>query len=180
MGNLPRFILAVSWLVPAACDSKEQPNPQADQKAAEEAEMAKRIEERRLEREAKAAAEKKAAEETKATIESLCVVPEDAKKPKNVEAACKAAADAQIEFLKRQYAEEPDKLAGVEKNAALQKANLMKMCTSTDVALGLENAFENAPMGYGSSMNDIIATCMQQLGRPSAGAAGAAVPPKPR
>lgn len=172
--------MLVFLLVAPACDSDKKPqtDPEADKKANEEAEEAKRIEQRRLEREAKAEAEKKEAEEKVATIEALCVVPEGAKLPKKIDEACTAAADAQIEFLKKQYADEPDKLAGVEKNAAMQKANMLKMCSSVEVAVGLQNAFENAPMGYGGSMNDIMATCIRKLGSPAAGG-GAAVPPKP-
>lgn len=177
MRTLAPSLLAL--LLVTACDSgdaKPKQSAEADAKAAEEAEAAKRIEERRKEREAKAEAEAKAEEDRKTKIAELCVVPEDAKKPKKLDAACEAMAEAQIEFLRRQYAEDAGKLAGVEKNAPMQKANILKMCSSTDVALGLKNAFDNAPMGYGEYLNDIIATCMQTLGKPSD--AGAAVPAK--
>lgn len=172
--------LALLLAVPACDSGKKEKKPDADakKKADEEAETEKRIAERKKAREAKAAAEKKAAEDRKKKIEELCVVPEDAKKPKKLDAACNALADAQIEFLKREYADNPDKLAGVEKNAPMQKANILKMCSSMDVAVGLKHAFDNAPKGYGESMNDIIATCMQKLGpaAPPPGAGG--VPPK--
>lgn len=169
----------LALLLVTACDSKDkkaEPNAEAAKQAEEEAASAKRIEERRKEREAKAAADAKAVEDRKTNMAALCVVPEDAKKPKKLDAACDAMAEAQLEFLRRQYADDADKLAGVEKNAPMQKANIIKMCSSMDVALGLKNAFDNAPMGYGEYLNDLIATCIQQLGKPDA--AGAAVPAK--
>lgn len=172
--------VTLALLMATACDSGKKAEPKADdaaaKQAAEEAEAAKRIEERRKEREAKATAEAKAEQERNDTIAGLCVVPEDVKKPKKLDAACDAMAEAQLEFLRRQYAGDADKLAGVEKNAPMQKANVIKMCSSMDVALGLKNAFDNAPMGYGEYLNDIIATCMQKLGKPSD--AAAAVPAK--
>lgn len=173
-------VLALLLVVPG-CDSgkkEKKPDDAAAKQAAEQADSDKRIEERRKAREAKAAKEKADAEEKQKTIEALCVVPEGVKKPKKLDAACEALATAQIDFLKRQYAEEPAKLAGVEKNAPMQKANILKMCSSMDVAVGLKNAFDSAPMGYGESMNDMIAACMKKLG-PSAPPPGAgAVPPK--
>ncbi|MCX4243759.1 hypothetical protein [Paraliomyxa miuraensis] len=177
MRTLSSSLLAL--LLVTACDSgkkKTEPNPDEAKKATEDEEAAKRIEARRLEREAKEAAKVKEEEERKVKMAELCVVPEDAKKPKKLDAACDAAAEAQLEFLRRQYAEEPAKLEGVEKNAPMQKANLIKMCSSFEVALGLKNAFDNAPMGYGEHLNDLIATCMQKLGKPSD--ASAAVPMK--
>lgn len=170
-------ILSASSLVlllamaPVGCDSGKKSDTKQDDAAAkqaeEEAEAAKRIEERRKEREAKAAADKKAEEDRIKTIEGLCVVPEDAKKPKKLDQACQAMADAQIEFLKRQYADDPEKAAGVDGKADLMKAHMLKMCTSFDIALGLKNAFDNAPEGYAEHMNDIVGTCMQQLGNPA-------------
>ncbi|MEM9454731.1 MAG: hypothetical protein AAGF11_11165 [Myxococcota bacterium] len=174
-------VLALLLLAPA-CDSADKPKKADDaeaKKKAEEDETAKRIEQRRKDREAKAAAEKKAAEDKQKQIEALCVVPEGVKKPKKLDKACDALAEAQIEFLKRQYADSPDKLAGVEKNAAMQKANIIKMCSSMDLALGLKNAFDNAPMGYGESMNDMIAACIKKLAPVAPAGGGAAVPKKP-
>jgi hypothetical protein len=166
-------------LVPA-CDSdkkpKADPGDAAAKQAADEAESAKKVEERRKKREDEAAAKVKAEEDRKAKMDELCVVPQAAKKPKKLDAACDAMAEAQIAFLRRQYADNPDKLAGVEKNAPMQKANIIKMCSSMDVALGLQNAFVNAPMGYGEYLNDLIATCMQKLGKPDA--AATAIPAK--
>lgn len=171
-------------LVAPACDTDKKDKKVDDaaaKKANEEAEEAKRIEQRRQEREAKAAAEKKAEEDRQAAIEALCVVPEDAKKPKKLAQACEAAGDAQIEFLKRAFADQPEKLEGVEKNAAMQKAQLLKSCSTMEVALGLKNAFDNAPKDYGPWISGIIGTCVQKLGpsTPPPGAGGA-VPPKPR
>jgi hypothetical protein len=170
----------LALLLVTACDSdskpKQNPDDAAAKKAADEAEETKRIAERAKKREAEALAKVKAEEDRKAKMAELCVVPEDAKKPKKLDAACDAMAAAQIDFLRRQYADDPDKLAGVEKNAPMQKANIIKMCSSMDVALGLQNAFVNAPMGYGEYLNDLIATCMQKLGKPDP--AGAAVPAK--
>lgn len=170
-------------LVAPACDSAEKPKKVDDaeaKKKAEEDETAKRIEQRRKDREAKAAAEKKAEEEKQKAIEALCVVPEGVKKPKKLGKACEAAGEAQIAFLERAFADDPGKLAGVEKNAAMQKAQLLKSCSNMDVALGLKNAFDNAPKEYGPAISDIIRTCVGALGpaTPPPGAGGA-VPKKP-
>ena len=75
-----------------ACDSgkKEAPDKAQAKAAEDKAAEAKRIEERRKAREAKAAAKKKAEEDKKKTIEGLCVIPEDAKKPKKLSEACEA------------------------------------------------------------------------------------------
>lgn len=178
MRTLAPSLLAVLLLF--ACDSKEKskagPGDAAAKQKADEAESAKKIEERRKKREDEAAAKVKAEEDRKAKMDELCVVPEGAKKPKKLDAACDAMAEAQIAFLRRQYADDPNKLAGVEKNAPMQKANIIKMCSSMDVALGLQNAFDNAPMGYGEHLNDLIAACMQKLGKPDA--AATAIPAK--
>lgn len=180
MRILSRSLLALLFVAPA-CDSskpKKTEDAAAKKAADEEAEKEKRIEQRRKDREAKAAAEKQAAEDQKKAIDALCVVPEGVKKPKKLDQACAAAGDAQIEFLKRAFADKPEKLAGVEKNAAMQKAQLLKSCGSIDVALGLKNAFDNAPKEYGPAISDIIGTCVGKLG-PAAPPAGAgAVPPK--
>lgn len=170
----------LALLLVTACDSSSKPkeNPEAAKKAEEEAAEQKRIEERGKKREADAAAKVKAEEDRKAKMAELCVVPEDAKPPKKLDAACDAMAEAQLAFLRRQYASEPGKLEGVEKNATMQKANIIKLCSSMDVAMGLKNAFDNAPDGYGEHLNDLIATCIQTLGKPSDEAAGAAVPAK--
>ncbi|MEM7159314.1 MAG: hypothetical protein AAF799_41130 [Myxococcota bacterium] len=161
-----------------ACDSGKKEGPdKAQAKAAEdEAAEAKRIEERRKAREAKAAAKKKAEEDKKKAIDELCVIPEDVKKPKKLADACEATSEAQVAFFKRQYAGEPDKLASIESKAEMQKQNLMRMCTSMDIALGLKNAFDKAPEGMGPELNEIIATCMRKLGTAPKG--GAAVPAK--
>lgn len=169
MRILSASVLALLSL--AACDSSKKSDTTVDdaaaKAAADEAEAAKRIEERRKEREAKAAAEEQAKVERAKTIAELCVVPEDANKPKKLDAACQAMADAQIEFLRRQYADDPEKAAGVDAKVDLMKAHMLKMCSSMDVALGMKNAFDNAPDGYAEHMNDIVSTCMMQLGKPA-------------
>jgi hypothetical protein len=165
----------LALLLVTACDSKSESKPSTDdlnaKKAAEEAEEAKKIEERRKKREDEAAAKAKAEEERKQQIEALCVVPPDAKKPKKLDNACEDLAQAQMDYFARQYAEEPETLEKMKATAPLQKANILKMCTSMEVALGLKHAFDNAPLGFAPSTNDLIATCIQQLGDASAGSA---------
>jgi hypothetical protein len=171
----------LALLLLTACDSgskpKQSPDDAAAKKAASEAEDAKKIEERRKKREEEAAAKAKADEERKQQIEALCVVPPDVKKPKKLDKACEDLAQAQMDFFARQYAAEPETLEKMKATAPLQKANILKMCSSMDVALGLKHAFDTAPMGFASSTNDLIATCLQKLGQPEAG--GGAVPGKP-
>lgn len=171
----------IALVLAVACDSKSETKPSTDdlaaKKAAEDEENAKKVEERRKKREAEEAAKVKAEEERKQQIEALCVVPEDAKKPKKLDKACEDLAQAQMDFFARQYAEEPETLEKMKATAPLQKANILKMCTSMDVAVGLKHAFDNAPLGFASSTNDIIATCIQKLGS-GAPAGDAALPGK--
>lgn len=170
----------LALLLVTACDSKSESKPSADdvnaKKAAEAEADAKKVEERRKKREDEAAAKLKAEEERKQQIDALCVVPKDAKKPKKLDKACEDLAQAQMDFFARQYAQEPETLEKMKATAPLQKANMMKMCTSIDVAVGLKHAFDTAPLGFVSSTNDLIATCIQKLG---SGAEGdAALPGK--
>jgi len=176
--------LALLLVLPtvSACDSskesKASPDDAAAKKAAEEDEAAKKVEERRKKREAEEAAKKKAEEDRKAQIEALCVIPKDAKKPKKLDKACEDLAKAQMSFFERQYADDPTALERMKASAPLQKANMMKMCTSMDIAVGLKHAFDNAPPGMASATNDLIATCIQKFGQPQAGES--AVPGKPQ
>ena len=173
---------SLALLLVVACDSsKSDSKPSADdlaaKKAAEEEADAKKVEERKKKREEEAAAKAKADEERKAAIEALCVVPKDAKKPKKLDKACEDLAQAQMDFFARQYEKEPETLEKMKATAPLQRANMMKVCTSMDVAVGLKHAFDNAPLGFAESTNDLIATCIQKLGA-GAPAGDAAMPDK--
>lgn len=173
---------SLALLLAVACDSsKGESKPTADdltaKKAAEDEADAKKVEERKKKREEEAAAKVKAEEERKQQIEALCVVPKDAKKPKKLDKACEDLAQAQMDFFARQYEKEPETLEKMKATAPLQKANILKMCTSMDVAVGLKHAFDNAPPGFVSSTNDLIATCIQKLGA-GAPAGDAAMPSK--
>jgi regulator of protease activity HflC (stomatin/prohibitin superfamily) len=170
------LLLAVACNSPKG-DSKPSTDDAAAKKAAEEAEEAKKIEERRQKREAEEAAKVAAEAERKQQMEALCIVPEGVKKPKKLDKACEDLAQAQMDYFARQYAEEPETLEKMKATAPLQKANILKMCTGMDVALGLKHAFDNAPMGFASSTNDLIATCMQKLAT-EAPPADAALPKK--
>jgi polynucleotide 5'-kinase involved in rRNA processing len=181
MGSMRTLVPSLlALLLVIACDSKSESKPSAEsldaKKAAEADADAKKIEERRKKREEEAAAKAKAEEERKQQIEALCVVPTDAKKPKKLDKACEDLAQAQMDFFARQYAEEPETLEKMKATAPLQKANIMKMCTTMDVAVGLKHAFDNAPLGFAPSTNDLIATCIQKLG--DAGGGDAALPGK--
>ena len=172
----------LALLLAVACDSsKGESKPSAEdlaaKKAAEADADAKKVEERRKKREEEAAAKTKAEAERKAQIDALCVVPEGAKKPKKLEKACEDLAQAQMDFFARQYEKEPETLEKMKATAPLQRANMMKMCTSMDVAVGLKHAFDNAPLGFAESTNDLIATCIQKLGA-GAPAGDAAMPDK--
>lgn len=172
----------LALLLAVACDSsKNESKPSADdlaaKKAADADADAKKVEERRKKREEEAAAKTKAEAERKQQIEALCVLPKDAKKPKKLDKACEELAQAQMDFFARQYAQEPETLEKMKATAPLQKANMLKMCTSMDVAVGLKHAFDTAPLGFVSSTNDLIATCVQKLGA-GAPAGDAALPGK--
>ena len=167
MRNLVAPLLAL--LLAVACDSsKTDGKPSADdlaaKKAADSDADAKKVEERRKKREEEAAAKVKADEERKQQIEALCVLPKDVKKPKKLDKACEELAQAQMDYFARQYAQEPETLEKMKATAPLQKANMLKLCSSIDVAVGLKHAFDTAPVGFVSSTNDLIATCVQKLG----------------
>lgn len=176
--RIPSLSLLVLLMMPA-CDSGEKPkaNPDEAKQAADEKATEDGIAKRKQEREAKAAAEKKAAEDKKKLIDELCVVPADAKPPKKLDQACEALAAAQGEFFARQYADDPESAAKLEKSAPMQKQNILRMCTSMDFALGLKNAFDKAPLGMAKDINDIISVCTVKFA--PAGGGAAAVPPKP-
>jgi len=181
MRNLLVPSLAVLLVIACDSSSKGEAKPGADElaakKAAEEAEGAKKVEERKKKREEEDAAKAKAAEERKAAIDALCVVPKDAKKPKKLDKACEDLAKAQQDYFARQYEKDPETLEKMKATAPLQRANMMKMCTSMDVAVGLKHAFDTAPVGFVDSTNDIIATCIQKLGE-GAPAGDASLPGK--
>lgn len=174
---------SLALLLVVACDSKSDSKPSADdlaaKKAAEDEAAAKKLEERKKKREEEAAAKAKAEEERKAAIEALCVVPKDVKKPKKLDKACEDLAQAQMDFFARQYEKEPETLEKMKATAPLQRANMMKMCTSMDVAVGLKHAFDNAPLGFAESTNDLIATCIQKLGAEAPAGDGALPGKKP-
>src|SRR5689334_19691738 len=98
-----RLVLALLPLLSTAsgCDNSERNERIADvdKKPAEDAEEAKRVEERRMKREAEAKAKADAEEQVRVEIGKIAVLP--AKKPKKLDEACQGAVDAHDRFMQR-------------------------------------------------------------------------------
>ncbi len=167
-------------LATAGCDSsKPAPKPDDAKQAAEQAESDKRIEERRKKREAEAKAKADAEAKVKAQIDALCVVPEGAKPPKKLEAACQAVVDAQMAFMERLYAEEPEVVEKFKKAAKMQNQMTMNSCTGTNIKVAMcqKAALDAAPKELRKSLPDLLRTCIEKFGAPPKGEG--VVPKKP-
>jgi hypothetical protein len=137
---------------------------EADALDADRLEAEERLEMRREARAATVGVEASADDARKHEIYyELCVVPDGVTMPTTLDAACEAMAEAKLAYLRSEFADDPGKLAGIEKYASMEKANMRRVCSSMDVALGIKHAFDHAPRGYGPYINDIIASCLTKL-----------------
>jgi len=149
----------------AGCDSgpseaeKKRMEEQAAAKQAEEDALAKR----KAEREAEEAAVKAAAEEKLAKLDALAVIPEDAEKPKNAEAACQSVADAQDAMMQKYLPEDKVGKWDEGKSSQLQmaKAQCVKM-GSMEVAMCQANALNSVPEDLYKDFNELIRICAEK------------------
>ena len=123
------------------------------------------LEERRKEREAKEAAAKKAEDERKAQLDALTVLPD--KLPKDVKKACQAVADANVAFMERAMADDPDALARWQELKASQVSMTIQQCTregSLEVAACQAAALEKAPPDFKKDIPLIFMHCKDKFG----------------
>ncbi|MCH9688591.1 MAG: hypothetical protein K0V04_44580 [Deltaproteobacteria bacterium] len=172
-------------LVPA-CDSSSKPKgPSEEEKKAaqEQAETDKRIDERRKKREAEAKAKEDAEAAKQEKIAALCVLPEDAKPPKKLSAACQGVVDAEVAFLDRHYADNPTALEKLKSASKMQTQMTMQMCEaggSINVAVCQKHALDNAPKEFKKDLSALKRVCVDKFGSKKAPAGAAVVPKKPR
>lgn len=170
-------LLAVVAGSASACDSGDSSKPAPDAtKNNEDAELEKRVAERREKR----LAEQKAAEEAeakkKAALDAVCVLPKNM--PKKLADACKAVGEAQDAFMKRMYADDPGTLEKWSSAKNTQLPMTITTCTKTgsiEAAACQANALTQAPPELAKELPELLRTCIDKFGK---GAAGGTVPPK--
>lgn len=175
-----RPLLLVLPMLIIACDdsSKTAPSPAvvADKKAEEDAEMQKRIEERKQKRLAEEKAKEEAEAAKKAAIEKVAVLPE--KLPKGVGKACDDVGTALDEFMNRLYADDSATLEKWNSAKGTQLPMTVATCVkagSVKVAACQKAALDNAPPELKEDQTEIMRYCIDKFGRPGK---GSAVPPK--
>lgn len=157
-----------------ACDSGNsapKADPAADAKAKEIEDKKKRVEAKRLEREAKAKALVDGEAKHKEAVAAMLVLPE--KMPKNLDKGCKAASDAQDAFMLRHYDGEAIEKWNAAKATQLQMA--VTQCTtvgSIEVAACQANALNTAPTELKKALPDLLRGCIEKFAPK-----GAAPPP---
>ncbi|MBK6921301.1 MAG: hypothetical protein IPH07_28145 [Deltaproteobacteria bacterium] len=182
----PTWVLIPCLLV-AACDGgkKTEPAAKQDDSKASDADLDKRLAERKAKREADEKA-KAAADEAKAkAIEAVCVLPPGKKPEKSLDKACAAVGPAYDRFMKRFY--EGETLAKWESAKGTQLPMVIAQCTKTasvEVGACIVHALDSAPVELKEDQSAIIRGCIDAFGPGSAhgatAVAGGAVPKKPR
>jgi hypothetical protein len=163
---LSSFLLCA--LLPA-CDKKEE---KKEDKKEEKTEADKEVEERLAKKRAERAAAEEAAKKEQEDILALATLPEEM--PKDLEAACDAAATAQDEFMKKHY--EGEALAKWEGAKSSQLQMMKATCAkaqSIEIPACQANAMNNAPAELKKKLPDLLKACIDKFG----GAGDAAAPP---
>lgn len=161
-----------------ACDSGNtapKADPAAEARAKEAEDKKKRVEAKRLEREAGVKEKADAEAKHKEAIAAMLVLPE--KMPKKLGKACKAASDAQDAFMLRHYEGEAVEKWNAAKSTQLQKA--VAECTKVgniEVAACQANALTIAPTELKKALPDLLRGCIEKFGKAPEG--GAPPPPK--
>jgi hypothetical protein len=154
-----------------ACDKPEETTGEKKAEPTEaDKEVADRVAKKRAEREA---AEKAAADKVIA-IQALAVLPE--KMPKDLKAACEAAATAQDEFMMRNF--EGEGLAKWNEAKGTQLGMVKTSCAkaqSIEIPACQANAMNNAPADFKKDLPELLKACIDKFG----GEGGGAAPPAP-
>jgi hypothetical protein len=153
----------------AACD---KPDEKKDAKKDEPTEADKEVAERLAKKRADREAAEKALLDKAVAIQALAVLPETM--PKDLAAACDAAATAQDEFMMRNF--EGEGLAKWNEAKGTQLGLVKSGCVSAaniEVPACQANAMNNAPPEYKKDLPDILKACMDKF---IGGGEGAAPP----
>ena len=151
-------------LVIPACDSdndKPEVDPLAEKKAKEEAEMQAAIERRKQERLQKEEEEKRKEEEIKQKIQEITVIPEDAKLPKKVKAACEEVVQAQEAFMKKFHPQVDDAALTTQLGMLRKQCNEMK---DIKVSMCQKYALEVTTEDLKTAINEYLPACMEKYG----------------
>ena len=165
--------LAVTMCSLSGCDSggaKPKADPAADARASEAAEREKAVEARRLKREADAKAKEEEDAKRQAAIDALLVLPSTM--PKKLDAACKAAGDAQDAFMNRMFEGEAVEKWNAAKSTQIQMTvtNCVKQ-GSIEVAACQSNAMDTAPKELAKQLPELLRGCIEKFGTKDEGTA---------
>lgn len=151
----------------AACDKPEE---KKDDKKAEPTEADKEVAERLAKKRADREAAEKALVDKAAAIQALAVLPETM--PKDLAAACDAAAKAQDEFMMRNF--EGEGLAKWNEAKGTQLGLVKTSCAkgqSIEIPACQANAMNNAPPEMKKDLPDLLKACMDKFSTEGGGAA---------
>jgi hypothetical protein len=149
-----------------ACDKPEE---KKDDKKAEPTEAEKEVAERLAKKRADREAAEKALVDKAAAIQALAVLPETM--PKDLAAACDAAAQAQDEFMMRNF--EGEGLAKWNEAKGTQLGLVKSSCVegqNIEVPACQTNAMNTAPPEYKKDLPDLLKACMDKFGGGGGGA----------
>lgn len=153
----------------AACDKpEEKKDDKKDEPSEADKEVAARLAKKRADREAA----EKALVEKAAAIQALAVLPDPM--PKDLAAACDAAATAQDEFMMRNF--EGEGLAKWNEAKGTQLGIVKSSCAAAqniEVPACQANAMNTAPPEFKKDLPDLLKACMDKFG----GEGGGAAPP---
>lgn len=149
-----------------ACDKpEEKKDDKKDEPTEADKEVAERLAKKRADREAA----EKALVDKAAAIQALAVLPETM--PKDLAAACDAAAKAQDEFMMRNF--EGEGLAKWNEAKGTQLGLVKSACASAqsiEVPACQANAMNNAPPEYKKDLPELLKACMDKFGGEGGGA----------
>lgn len=158
-----RNVFAILLLTACGGDSIKELPLGHEQK--EKAPDPKRLEERRMQREAEAKAEQNVEAAKTAALDAACTA---ATKPKKLDAACAAVGDAWDAFMQKRYADDADVIGkwNESKNAQLPFAlTQCKKMGSIEVAACQANALANLPLEIEAEAPEVMAHCAQKCGK---------------
>lgn len=181
----PAVMFLVLGLALSACDSaKTDLAPaKADDKKESDADVEKRMAERRAKREADEKAKLEASEKKQAAIAALCQLPEGKKLEKDPTKACAAVGEAHDRFMKKHFTGPVlEKWVAAKATAIPMTVAQCTKASSVEVAACQVYALDQAPAELKDDSSGLLRGCIDKFGPGSshgaAAAAGGAVPKK--
>lgn len=171
LASLPSSLLAsllICALVPA-CDKAQDKQDKQEDKVEEQSDLEKQAAENIAAKQAKRDAEAKALADTASAVTALAVLPEAM--PKDLESACKGAAEAYDKFMQTHY--EGDSLEKWNGAKDAQMDILHKGCVaegSVESAACQINALGNAPAELKKELTNLMDACKAKFGAAAAAA----------